>query len=163
MKLFAQDCPALKTLAESPCQWRTRRLDKPLPVSQTVQSQPLGDFSRYHRVGQVLLVGESEHHSMAHVALIQHPVSCLYHSVDLTIRTLVKVPPTSHTVKLQCLYSTVYTLKHIVGMLVTTSLSFNLWRLAVFPAASHPNHQDSHLANESLPHLGENPKPTATK
>merc|ERR1719263_2289969 len=47
-------------------------------------------------------------------------------------------PPTSHTVKLMFLYSTVSTLKPIVGIVVTTSPSFNLYKIVVFPAASRP-------------------------
>lgn len=47
-------------------------------------------------------------------------------------------PPTSHTVKLTFLYSTVSTLKPIVGIVVTISPSFNLYSIVVFPAASRP-------------------------
>merc|ERR1711934_1316840 len=47
-------------------------------------------------------------------------------------------PPTSHTVKQMFLYSTVSTLKPIVGIVVTISPSFSLYRMVVFPAASSP-------------------------
>lgn len=44
----------------------------------------------------------------------------------------------SRTVNLMFLYSTVSTLNPIVGMVVTTSPNFNLYRIVVFPAASKP-------------------------
>eukprot|EP00732_Lithocolla_globosa_P003698 Lithocolla_globosa_v1_NODE_3071_length_1772_cov_4.612922.p2 type:complete len:107 gc:universal NODE_3071_length_1772_cov_4.612922:1433-1753(+) len=47
-------------------------------------------------------------------------------------------PPTSHTVILTFLCSTVSTLNPIVGIVVTTSPSFNLYKMLVFPAASSP-------------------------
>merc|ERR1719469_286679 len=47
-------------------------------------------------------------------------------------------PPTSHTVKLMFLYSTVSTLKPTVGIVVTTSPSLNLYKMVVLPAASRP-------------------------
>lgn len=56
---------------------------------------------------------------------------------EIYIYTL-SCPPTSHTVKLTFLYSTVSTLKPIVGIVVTISPSFNLYSIVVFPAASRP-------------------------
>merc|ERR1711934_692288 len=47
-------------------------------------------------------------------------------------------PPTSHTVNEMFLYSTVSTLKPMVGIVVTTSPSFSLYRMVVLPAASSP-------------------------
>ena len=43
-----------------------------------------------------------------------------------------------HTVKEMFLYSTVSTLKPIVGMVVTISPSLSLYRMVVLPAASRP-------------------------
>ena len=43
-----------------------------------------------------------------------------------------------HTVKLMFLYSTVSTLKPIVGMVVTYSFSLSLYSTVVLPAASRP-------------------------
>merc|ERR1711970_899307 len=48
-------------------------------------------------------------------------------------------PPTSHTVKLICLYSTVSTLNPMVGTVVTTSPSFSLFSTVVLPALSNPS------------------------
>lgn len=45
--------------------------------------------------------------------------------------------PMFHMVKLMFLYSMVSTLKLVVGMVVM-SLSFNLYRIIVFPAAPRP-------------------------
>ena len=47
-------------------------------------------------------------------------------------------PPTSQTVKLMFLYSTVSTLNPMVGMVVTTSPSLSLYKMVVLPAASNP-------------------------
>ena len=44
----------------------------------------------------------------------------------------------AHTVRLMFLYSTVSTLKPVVGMVVTISPSFSLYRMVVLPAASRP-------------------------
>eukprot|EP00001_Collodictyon_triciliatum_P160353 28172_3 len=51
---------------------------------------------------------------------------------------ILSCPPTSHTVKLIFLYSTVSTLKPMVGMVVTISPSLSLYRMVVLPAASKP-------------------------
>lgn len=49
-------------------------------------------------------------------------------------------PPTSHTVNEMFLYSTVSTLKPIVGIVVTISPSFSLYKMVVLPAASRPTY-----------------------
>jgi len=51
---------------------------------------------------------------------------------------ILSCPPTSHTVKLMFLYSTVSTLKPMVGMVVTISPSLSLYKIVVLPAASRP-------------------------
>ena len=60
------------------------------------------------------------------------------HSAHLQSGRILSCPPTSHTVKLMFLYSTVSTLKPMVGMVVTISPSLSLYRMVVFPAASRP-------------------------
>merc|ERR1711971_1066758 len=51
---------------------------------------------------------------------------------------ILSCPPTSQTVNWMFLYSTVSTLKPIVGIVVTISPSLSLYRMVVFPAASSP-------------------------
>ena len=67
-----------------------------------------------------------------------------------------------HTVKLMFLYSTVSTLKPIVGMVVTISPSLSLYRMVVLPAASRPTirMRTSFLPN-SLPKTLEKERPMA--
>lgn len=52
---------------------------------------------------------------------------------------ILKWLPTSQTVKVIFLYSTVSIWKPTVGMVGTVSASFNLYKMVVFPAVSKPN------------------------
>merc|ERR1711971_1470312 len=51
---------------------------------------------------------------------------------------ILSCPPTSQTVNEMFLYSTVSTLNPMVGMVVTISPNFNLYKIVVLPAASKP-------------------------
>ena len=58
--------------------------------------------------------------------------------MPLTSGRILSCPPTSHTVNEMFLYSTVSTLKPMVGIVVTISPSLSLYRIVVLPAASRP-------------------------
>ena len=49
-------------------------LNVPVPVPHVVQTQLVSDLSGVHGLGQVLLVGEHQHHRLPQLVLGQHPV-----------------------------------------------------------------------------------------
>ena len=48
-------------------------LNVPVPVPHVVQPQLVRDLGGVHGVGQVLLVGEHQHHRVPQLVLSQHP------------------------------------------------------------------------------------------
>ena len=82
----------------SNCGLCTSRLNDPFPLSQIVQTRLLDDFSRRHRIKQVLL------HRIAHLVLVRHfdeyfvcllnPVSVIaVNGVDWTVNSPIVLSP----------------------------------------------------------------------
>jgi len=63
----------VKSLVQTVARCSAGRLDIPVSVPQTVQSQLVSDFSSVHRVRQILFVGEDEQDRLTQLVLGQHP------------------------------------------------------------------------------------------
>mmetsp|Transcript_30103 Transcript_30103/g.97097 ORF Transcript_30103/g.97097 Transcript_30103/m.97097 type:complete len:265 (-) Transcript_30103:53-847(-) len=83
---------------------RAGRLDVPVPLAQRVQAELVSDLGGLHRIGQVLLVGKHQKHSLAELVLIQHAMELIarlpdtvaivgVNDKDDTLRVLVVMAP----------------------------------------------------------------------
>mmetsp|Transcript_94033 Transcript_94033/g.196202 ORF Transcript_94033/g.196202 Transcript_94033/m.196202 type:complete len:212 (+) Transcript_94033:64-699(+) len=104
--LLAGESPGepIQALVEAVAGGGAGALDEPLSMTQIVKAQFLGDFCCSHGIGQVLLVGEHQEDSVAHLVLVEHLVQLLpgvldavaivaVDDVDEAVGALVVVPP----------------------------------------------------------------------
>lgn len=67
----------VETLVESIARCRTRRLDVPIPLPQSVETQFVGDFGGVHGIRKILFVGKDKEDGVSEFILVQHPVELL--------------------------------------------------------------------------------------
>mmetsp|Transcript_55855 Transcript_55855/g.150446 ORF Transcript_55855/g.150446 Transcript_55855/m.150446 type:complete len:208 (+) Transcript_55855:106-729(+) len=72
----------VQALVQAVARGCTSALDEPLPVAQVVQTQFFRHLRRSHRVRQILLVGEDQHHCIPHLVLVQHLAQLLTGVLD---------------------------------------------------------------------------------
>lgn len=71
-----------QSLVEAVARRRAGRLDVPIPVTNSSQSQLFLDFVRLHRFRQILFVGKDEDDGVPHLAVVDDPVELLPRLVD---------------------------------------------------------------------------------
>jgi len=67
----------VKTLIQTITSCSTSRLNEPITVPHLVQAELVSHFSSGHGLGQILLVGEDEEHSLLELILVEHAVKLL--------------------------------------------------------------------------------------
>lgn len=52
-------------------------LDEPCPLSETVETEFIGNFSSVHSIWEILFVGEDKEESIAELVFVKHPLQLL--------------------------------------------------------------------------------------
>ena len=101
-----------------------------------------------HQALRVLVVVPPQWSDLQHNKA--YPARSIPRAVGWSYCSTLSCPPTSHTVKLIFLYSTVSTLNPIVGIVVTISPSFSLYKMVVYPFKRAKKSHTIHILVSSM-------------